>query len=337
MAMRTSATPWWGSPSAWGRPPTSSARPGSGNIISGNDQYGVRIVDAGTNNNLVQNNFIGLDITGTLARANSIDGVRLEAGGAATGNVIGGTVAGLGNVISGNVGSGIHVRDFDDGHAHRRQPGRHQRRGHRGPRQRRAWRRDRAGSANNTVGGPSADERNVLSGNGGQGVRIDGLNTNNNVVAGNRIGTNAAGDGGHPQHLRRDRHHQPGREQHHRGAERREPDRLQHRGDGINVAAAAGTGNAILGNAIHTQRRPGDRPARTTASPRTTSNDTDRRPQRAAELPRAERGHDQRRGTVHIAGSLAAALPGTTYRVEFFASTAADPSGSAKASATSAS
>jgi hypothetical protein len=56
---------------------------GSGNVISGNNQYGVRIVDAGTNNNLVQNNFIGLDITGTLARPNGIDGVRLEAAGPA--------------------------------------------------------------------------------------------------------------------------------------------------------------------------------------------------------------------------------------------------------------
>src|SRR4030095_12256294 len=68
---------------------------GNRNVISGNDQHGVFLTDAGTNNNRVQNNYIGLDITGTLARPNGIDGVRLDAGGAATGNIIGGTSAGL--------------------------------------------------------------------------------------------------------------------------------------------------------------------------------------------------------------------------------------------------
>ena len=50
------------------------------NIISGNNQFGVRLVDTGTSNNRVQNNYIGLDVTGTLARGNSSDGVRLECG-----------------------------------------------------------------------------------------------------------------------------------------------------------------------------------------------------------------------------------------------------------------
>ena len=66
---------------------------GTPNVISGNNQNGVFLVDAGTSNNRVQNNFIGLDITGSLARPNGIDGVRLDAGGAATGNIIGGTAS----------------------------------------------------------------------------------------------------------------------------------------------------------------------------------------------------------------------------------------------------
>jgi parallel beta-helix repeat protein len=49
-------------------------------------------------------------------------------------------------------------------------------------------------AANNTVGGAPA-ARNVVSGNGGEGVRIDGALATGNLVQGNYIGTNAAGTG----------------------------------------------------------------------------------------------------------------------------------------------
>ena len=82
---------------------------GGGNVISGNGAAGVRIVDFATSNNLVQLNYIGLDITGALARPNSAEGVILDSGGgAASGNIIGGV--GLGNVISGNGGAGVRIR-----------------------------------------------------------------------------------------------------------------------------------------------------------------------------------------------------------------------------------
>src|SRR5262249_13551720 len=49
------------------------------------------------------------------------------------------------------------------------------------------------GALNNTIGGGVAGAGNVISGNDGGGVAIaDGCS--NNVVSGNRIGTNAAGD-----------------------------------------------------------------------------------------------------------------------------------------------
>ena len=224
--------------------------PGGGNVISGNDQYGVRIVDPDTNNNLVQSNHIGLDITGSLARGNTSDGVRLEASGAATGNVVGGAAAGIRNVISGNGGSGIQVRDFVTGtliagnviglnSAGTAGLGNGQHGVH-----------IAAGSAGNTIGGPSANERNVLSGNGGQGVRIDGLNTNNNLVAGNRIGTNTAGTagignaaGGIAITNQAANNTIGGPSGGNRIA--------FNTTDGVNVATGAGTGNAILGNAIH--------------------------------------------------------------------------------------
>lgn len=46
---------------------------------------------------------------------------------------------------------------------------------------------------NNTVGGAAASMRNIISGNGGEGVRIDGTLATGNVVRGNYIGTDVTG------------------------------------------------------------------------------------------------------------------------------------------------
>jgi hypothetical protein len=46
---------------------------------------------------------------------------------------------------------------------------------------------------NNTVGGAAASMRNIISGNGGEGVRIDGTFATGNVVQGNYIGTDVTG------------------------------------------------------------------------------------------------------------------------------------------------
>ena len=78
------------------------------NIISGNTGDGIEI--NGTSNNLVQGNYIGTDVTGAAGLANGGQGVRVHS--AATNNTIGGTVAGAGNVISGNGGRGIEIRDL---------------------------------------------------------------------------------------------------------------------------------------------------------------------------------------------------------------------------------
>ncbi len=48
------------------------------------------------------------------------------------------------------------------------------------------------GSDNNRIGGTAAADRNVISGNGLDGVRFDG--GTGNVLSGNYIGLNAAGD-----------------------------------------------------------------------------------------------------------------------------------------------
>ncbi len=79
---------------------------GARNVISGNSD-GIDIVDS--DSNVVVGNYVGTDVTGALALHNS-NGVVLEKG--ASINTIGGTVAGLGNVISGNVFSGVKIIDY---------------------------------------------------------------------------------------------------------------------------------------------------------------------------------------------------------------------------------
>lgn len=51
------------------------------------------------------------------------------------------------------------------------------------------------GAKSNTIGGSSAGSRNVISSNGGNGIRIVDSGTNANTVLGNYIGTNSSGNG----------------------------------------------------------------------------------------------------------------------------------------------
>ncbi len=74
------------------------------NIISGNLSDGIAISSSG-NNNLIQNNFIGVDINGTSAISNGADGIQI--GGA--NNTFGGTAVSEGNIISGNGIMGIRI------------------------------------------------------------------------------------------------------------------------------------------------------------------------------------------------------------------------------------
>src|SRR5262249_28502580 len=75
---------------------------GAGNVISGN-ATGVLIDRHGTGNS-IQGNLVGTNLTGTAKLPNG-DGIKI----AGSENTIGGTVAGAGNVISGNAGAGIDI------------------------------------------------------------------------------------------------------------------------------------------------------------------------------------------------------------------------------------
>ncbi len=82
---------------------------GAGNVIafSGND--GITIWSASTTGTIVQGNYIGTDVTGTLDLGNSNNGVVVS--GNSSNNLIGGIAAGEANVVANNGGDGVRITD----------------------------------------------------------------------------------------------------------------------------------------------------------------------------------------------------------------------------------
>ena len=80
---------------------------GAGNVISGNTGSGVEISGTGATGTVVAGNLVGLSENGTQLLSNGGDGIEIDSG--ATGNTIGGTASGAGNVASGNGDDGIEI------------------------------------------------------------------------------------------------------------------------------------------------------------------------------------------------------------------------------------
>ena len=166
--------------------------PGTGNVISGNGNDGIEIVNSGTTNNLVEGNFIGNNSDGTAALANKFDGVLIRAG--ASGNTIGGTASGASNVIFGNGNDGIEI--VNSGTTNNLVEGNFIGTNSDGTAAL-ANKFDgvliRAGASSNTIGGTGSGAGNVISGDGNDGVEIVNSGTTNNLVQGNFIGSNSGG------------------------------------------------------------------------------------------------------------------------------------------------
>ena len=160
---------------------------GAGNVIAGNTDFGVNLGQDSTNST-VQGNLIGLGADGATARPNGT-GIRLDKSSAA---LIGGTAAGARNVISGNVAAGITIAggqtvapviqgntiglaaddttDVGNG-----QSG------------------ITLGAVTDAqIGGTSAAARNVIAGNGFDGIQIQS-GVEDAAIQGNRIGVAADG------------------------------------------------------------------------------------------------------------------------------------------------
>ena len=157
------------------------------NVISGNSAMAVWIRNSGANSNVVQNNYVGTNAAGTAA-LNNQNGIVVQGG--AQNNTVGGTVAGAGNVVAASNDKGIAV--LDSGTTGNLVQGNF------------VGTNATAtaaignttvgvaiygGAQNNTVGGTTASEVNVISGNAGVGLLLSDAGTSNNTVLGNFIGT----------------------------------------------------------------------------------------------------------------------------------------------------
>ncbi len=160
----------------------------AGDVISGNTSYGVQITGSGATGNVVEGTLIGTDPSGTVAIANAT-GVDLDSG--ASGNTIGGTAAGDGNLVSGNLGDGVLLNGAAtaDNVVAGNQIGTDTT--GETPLGNAGAGVDVVGATNTTIGGLSGGGRNVLSGNA-EGVSVSGGATGT-LIAGNLIGTDANG------------------------------------------------------------------------------------------------------------------------------------------------
>jgi hypothetical protein len=280
------------------------ATPGARNIISGNGIEGVPI-SGGASNNSVQGNFIGTDITGTRILGNRFSGVGLFN---TSDNTIGGTASGAGNLISGNGANGVTIYPQTSGNLV----------------QGNLIGTNVAGSAalpnngdgvlitdgaNSTIGGLITGARNVISGNGQDGVGIVGNNATGNVLQGNYIGTDVTGT-----------------------------QNLANSGNGVLITSASGntiggppsgagnviansgndgvlvdtgTGNAVGQNSIHDSSNLGIE---------LVNNGNNNQPAPALMAGITDGS------SITITGTLTAA-PSTSYTLDFFASPTANPSG----------
>ena len=297
------------------------------NLISGNEGGGVAIIGQplAAPGNVVQGNFIGTDVTGTVALGNTSIGVLISSG--APNNTVGGTTAGARNIISGNGGDGVRIAGVDvsgsvvqgnfigtdvtgtlalgngrDG-----------------------VRIGFGGGGPITIGGTTTGARNVISGNGQNGVRISGTEATGNLVQGNFIGTDVSGtadvgntfdgvnisDGAANNTIG--------------GTQAGAGNTLAfNKRDGVGVGTASGTGNGVLGNSIFSNGGLGTDLGADGLTPND-AGDGDTGPNNLQNFPvlaAAVTGG----GTITIGGTLNS-VASADFRVEFFSNSACDPSG----------
>ena len=143
---------------------------GARNVISGNEGAGVQFLTVGTSN-LVQGNLIGTDVTGSNDLGNTVSGIAITE---CANSTIGGSVAGAGNVISGNDFDGVHINSATST-------------GNLVQGNKIGTRLDGVtplhnnsegvivlnSASNNTIGGATAAEGNIIASNFGAGVTIE--------------------------------------------------------------------------------------------------------------------------------------------------------------------
>ena len=296
--------------------------PGSRNVISGNFGDGVSIRGAG---NKVQGNFIGTDITGTLALGNRRNGVL-----AADGTLIGGPQPEARNIISANgnfanvslnqnsPGVPVTVQgnyigtDVTGTRALLNSSG-----------------NPTIGisisSSNNIIGGATAAARNVISGNS-VGIQLGGFffgGIVGNVIQGNFIGLNAAGTGQVPN-TQQGISISEGVNTTIGGTASGAGNRIAFNGGPGVTLSNNSSGNSIRGNAIFSNNGLGIDLGANGVTPNDT-NDSDTGPNQLQNFPVVTSVMSTSTSTT-IQGSLKS-IPSTAFQIDFYSNAAVDPSG----------
>jgi uncharacterized repeat protein (TIGR01451 family) len=154
-----------------------------GNLISGNE-VGIDIRGADSKQNQVLGNRIGFDSTGTAVLPTTV-GIWVDS--AASQNSIGGTAEHSGNVIGGGKVGIWLFGDLNQVQGNFIGTTRHDR-ANLGTSLAGIW--IATEGSQNTVGGSTEAVRNIISGNSGRGVLVDG---DNNMIQGNYIGADSSG------------------------------------------------------------------------------------------------------------------------------------------------
>jgi uncharacterized repeat protein (TIGR01451 family) len=162
------------------------SEPGAANVISANKGAGIRLLGPDSSGNVIQGNRIGTDAAGASALPNRDGGIVVAN---APDNLIGGTEPGAGNVVSGNAGGGIRL--LGQGASGNRILGNRIGTDAVGnsplPNQ-------EAGVIVQDAPGNVIGSGNIISGNAGVGIELVGQGAAANLIQGNRIGTDAAGE-----------------------------------------------------------------------------------------------------------------------------------------------
>jgi hypothetical protein len=297
---------------------TTSAR----NIISGNTGDGVVITGTGSK---LQGNFIGTDVTGTLALSNFGSGV--VAGNSA---VIGGLVPEARNIIAANGFGNISLGSNSTGSAATVQ-GNYIGTDVTGMRalpnpSQTLLPNISISSNNNVVGGTVAGARNVISGNN-VGIQIGEVFNppQGNVIQGNFIGLNAAGTGAVPN-IRQGILIVNASNTTIGGTQAGAANKIAFNG-APGVVVVAGTGNAIRGNSIFSNGALGIdlAPGALVGVTPNDNTDADTGPNNVQNFPVLTSVLSTSNSTT-IQGSLTS-TPNTVFQIDFYSNAALDPSG----------
>jgi uncharacterized repeat protein (TIGR01451 family)/CSLREA domain-containing protein len=289
------------------------------NVISGNLNHGVLILGSTATGNQVKGNIIGLDFSGTNTVSNFSDGVSIFA---SPDNIVGGAESGARNVISGNSGKGVSILISDStgnqvvgnfigtditGTLDRGN-------GIDGI--------DFFNGVDCIIGGATTESRNVISGNGGFGIRMN--LSSGNQIKGNFIGTRADGAGaiinnGHGISIANSSN-----DNLIGGTASGEANTIANN-LGAGVFVEQGTGNSIQSNSIFSNGGLGIDLAPQGVTPND-SGDGDGGPNNMQNFPLLTAAGSAQGGGSNFQGMLNS-TPGTSYRIEFFANTLCDATG----------